>query len=80
MDDASTQQSEARMSNLKTGYQGPGNVTTGNTPEGVQGEHNKGDEFGARRPATSGTNHDADTSGESMNQGHGHPRDQHSQD
>ena len=68
------------MSDLKTGYQGPGNATTGNTPEGVQGEDNKGDEFGARRPATSGTNRDADATGESKNQGHSHPRDQHSSD
>ncbi len=68
------------MSDLKTGYQGPGNATTGNTPEGVQGENNKGDEFGARRPATSGTNRDADTTGVSKNQGHSHPRDQHSSD
>ena len=67
------------MSDLKTGYQGPGNTTTGNTPEGVQGENNKGDEFGARRPATSGTNHDADATGESKNQGHSHPRDQHTE-
>lgn len=64
------------MSKLKTTHQGPGNVTTGDTPEGTQGENNQGDEFGAKRPATSGTDRDLDRSGESKNQGHGHPREQ----
>jgi hypothetical protein len=64
------------VSDLKTTYQGPGNVTTGNTPEGTQGENNKGDEFGAKRPATAGTDRDLDRSGESQNQGHGHPREE----
>lgn len=64
------------MSDLKTTYQGPGNVTTGDTPEGVQGEDNKGSKFGAREPGTAGTNRDADRSGESKNQGHGHPREE----
>lgn len=65
------------MSDLKTTHQGLGNVTSGDTPKGTQGENNSGDEFGARRPGTAGTDRDADTTGESKNQGHGHPRDQH---
>lgn len=64
------------MSNLKTTHQGPGNVTSGDTPEGTQGENNRGEEFGAKRPATSGTDRDLDRSGESKNQGHGHPREE----
>jgi hypothetical protein len=64
------------MSDLKTTHQGPGNVTSGNTPKGTQGENNSGDEFGARRPGTAGTDRDLDTSGESKNQGHGHPREE----
>ncbi|HEX6039976.1 hypothetical protein [Longimicrobium sp.] len=64
------------MSNLKTTHQGSGNTTSGNTPEGAQGENNKGDEFGAKRPATAGTDRDLDRSGESKNQNHSHPQDQ----
>jgi hypothetical protein len=64
------------MSNLKTTHQGPGNVSTGDTPPGTQGENNRGEEFGASEPATRGTDRDLDTSGESRNQGHGHPREE----
>ena len=64
------------MSNLKTGHQGPGNVTTGNTPPGTEGENNQGAEFGASERATRGTDRDLDRSGESKNQGHGHPREE----
>ncbi|HEX6910582.1 MAG TPA: hypothetical protein VF142_09305 [Longimicrobium sp.] len=62
------------MSDLKTTRQGPGNTTSGDTPPGTHGEKNQGQEFGARRPGTAGTDRDLDRSGESKNQGHGHPR------
>jgi hypothetical protein len=64
------------MSDLKTSHQGPGNVTTGNTPPGTEGENNQGAEFGASDRSTRGTDRDLDTSGESKNQGHGHPREE----
>ena len=64
------------MSDLKTTHQRPGGVTTGNTPEGTQGENNEGAEFGASERGTRGTNGDADATGESKNQGHGHPREE----
>jgi hypothetical protein len=64
------------MSDLKATHQGPGNVTTGNTPRGTDGENNPGTEFGASDRATRGTDRDLDTSGESRNQGHGHPREE----
>lgn len=35
-----------------------------------------GDEFGANRPGTAGTDRDLERSGESKNQGHGHPREE----
>jgi hypothetical protein len=64
------------MSNPKTGHQGPGNIITGDTPVGTQGERGRGDELGAREPRTAGTDRDLDRSGESRNQGHGHPREE----
>ena len=64
------------MSDLKTTHQHPGGVTSGDTPKGTQGENNAGAEFGAREPGTAGTDRDADASGESKNQGHGHPREE----
>lgn len=64
------------MSDLKTTHQHPGGVTSGDTPKGTQGENNSGAESGAREPGTAGTDRDADASGESKNQGHGHPREQ----
>ena len=45
-------------------------------PPGESGERNAGQEFGARDAATRGTNRDADRSGQSKNQGHGHPREE----
>jgi hypothetical protein len=65
------------MSKLKTTYQGPGNITAGDTPPGTHGENEGGQQAGARRPGTAGTDRDTDTTGESKNQGHGHPRNQH---
>ena len=64
------------MSDLKTTHQHPGGVTSGDTPKGTEGEDNQGAEFGARDAATRGTDRDLDTSGESRNQGHGHPREE----
>lgn len=64
------------MSDLKTTHQGPGNVTSGDTPPDAQGERSRGEELGARQPGTAGTDRDLDRSGESRNQGHGHPREE----
>ncbi|HEX6748575.1 MAG TPA: hypothetical protein VF092_14855 [Longimicrobium sp.] len=64
------------MGDLKKTTQMPGGATTGMTPEGDEGEHNRGSEFGAREPGTAGTDRDLDRSGTSINQGHGHPREE----
>ena len=55
------------MSGLKEGHQQGGGVTTGNTPKGTHDDK-------PHTPSTSGTDRDADSSGESKNQGHSHPR------
>jgi len=55
------------MSGLKEGHQQSGGVDTGMTAKGTHDDK-------ARTPNTSGTNRDADTTGESKNQGHSHPR------
>jgi hypothetical protein len=62
------------MSKLKTTYQESGGHTTNNTPPGTENETQH-----PKHSGTSGTNHDADTTGESINQGHGHPRNEHNQ-
>ena len=64
------------MSDLKTTHQHPGGVTSGNTPEGSQGENNSGAEFDASERGTRGTDRDLDTTETSKNQGHGHPREE----
>ena len=64
------------MGDLKTTTQKPGGATTGMTPQGDEGEHNHGTEFGASDAATRGTDRDLDRSGTSINQGHGHPREE----
>lgn len=64
------------MADLKESHQQPGNVRTGHTREGAQGEDNRGAEFGTSERATRGTDRDLDRSGESKNQGHGHPREE----
>jgi hypothetical protein len=64
------------MAELKRGQQGPGGVPVGDTPKGDPGEDNRGAEFGTRERATRGTDRDADRSGRSKNQGHGHPREE----
>lgn len=67
------------MADLKKTTQTAPGVKTGRTPEGEQGEHNEGAEFGNERRATQGTDHDLDRSGTSKNQGHGHPREERGQ-
>lgn len=49
---------------------------SGGAPKKGDGADNQGAKFGASELATAGTNHDADPSGESKNQGHGHPREE----
>lgn len=62
------------MTDLKTDTQGNGGVKN---PLGSSGEEdNQGAEFGTAERATRGTNRDADPSGTSKNQGHGHPREE----
>ena len=64
------------MGDLKTTKQTPGGASTGMTREGEVGRHNEGAEFGASERATRGTDRDLDRSGTSINQGHGHPREE----
>lgn len=64
------------MTDLKKGVQ-QGNGRTGGVGHGDgSDEHNEGAEFGTAERATRGTDRDADPSGESANQGHGHPREE----
>jgi hypothetical protein len=67
------------MGELKTTTQTPGGANTGMTGEGDPGDGNRGPEFGASERATRGTDRDLDRSGESKNQGHGHPREERGQ-
>ena len=64
------------MSNSKRTHQHRGGATSGSTPPGTQGEENRGAEFGTREQGTRGTDRDLDRTGESKNQGHGHPREE----
>jgi len=64
------------MGDLKSTTQRPGGTHTGMTPEGDPGDGNRGAGFGASERATRGTDRDLDRSGESKNQGHGHPREE----
>lgn len=60
---------------LKKGQQTGAGPTTGIThPTDNQGENDTGAEFGTSERATRGTDRDADETGTSINQGHGHPR------
>lgn len=64
------------MADLKQTIQQGGGVKTGMQPKGEEppvNPDNEGAEFGTSERATRGTNRDADRSGESKNQGHGHP-------
>lgn len=68
------------MTDLKKSEQRGGGSTGGvGQPDGDSGEHNRGAEFGTAEKATRGTNRDADQSGVSKNQGHGHPREERGQ-
>lgn len=60
------------MGELKKAGQGDGGVPLGGTPSGDRGDGADG----ARNASTRGTDRDADPSGESKNQGHGHPREE----
>lgn len=71
---------EDGMSGLKKTTQVEGGVTTDKSPRQGEGDQNQGAEFGASDRGTRGTNRDADTSGVSHNQGHGHPREQRGSD
>lgn len=53
-----------------------GQAEPGAAPKKGEGADNQGKDFGTSEPATAGTNRDADRSGESKNQGHGHPREE----
>lgn len=66
------------MAKLRKGEQrGAGSSTGVSHPGGGDsGDENRGTKFGKREPGTAGTNRDADETGRSMNQGHGHPREE----
>jgi hypothetical protein len=66
------------MADLRKGEQrGTGRTGGISSPRGGDtGEENEGAEFGTSERATRGTDRDADRSGESRNQGHGHPREE----
>jgi hypothetical protein len=70
----------AQMTKLRKGEQRGAGSSTGVTHPsgGEEGEENHGAGFGTHEPGTAGTNRDADETGESMNQGHGHPREERS--
>ena len=61
------------MTDLKKGEQRDGGI---GHPSGDDRENDRGADFGTSERATRGTNRDADRSGESKNQGHGHPREE----
>lgn len=69
------------MADLKRGEQHGEGATggVGHPRGGEAGEENRGADFGTSERATRGTNRDADESGESKNQGHGHPREERNQ-
>ena len=64
------------MADLKRTTQRGGGVRTDRNPAEEEGRHNQGAEFGTSERATRGTDRDADSSGTSKNQGHGHPREE----
>ncbi len=66
------------MTDLRKGAQrGTGSTGGITAPRGGEtGESNRGADFGTSERATRGTNRDADRSGTSRNQGHGHPREE----
>lgn len=67
------------MSGLKKGAQRGAGRSGGTTqPSTGDSEKDRGAEFGTSERATRGTNRDADESGTSANEGHGHPREERS--
>jgi hypothetical protein len=67
------------MADIKTGAQrGSGREGGVTHPSSGDSENDRGAEFGTAERATRGTNRDADESGTSINQGHGHPREERS--
>ena len=65
------------MSGIKTGAQRGSGRDGGIThPGSGAGEDDRGAEFGTSERATRGTNRDADETGTSANQAHGHPREE----
>lgn len=67
------------MADLPKVRQGSKGTQTGMTPSDAPPDpENRGAEFGTSERATRGTNRDADRSGKSENQGHGHPREDRS--
>ena len=63
------------MSGLKKGaQQGTGRSGGMVPPNTGDSAEDRGAEFGTSERATRGTNRDADESGTSVNEGHGHPR------
>jgi hypothetical protein len=60
----------------KTTQTGTGSQTGRVAEAGGESEKDRGAEFGTAEQGTRGTNRDADPSGESMNQGHGHTREE----
>jgi hypothetical protein len=64
------------MADLKTEQQRDGGLRTGSTPKGDPAHTGHGAKADSPEPATRGTDRDVDRSGESKNQGHGHPREE----
>jgi hypothetical protein len=65
------------MSGIKKGaQQGSGRDGGVTHPNSGDSENDRGADFGTSERATRGTNRDADETGTSINQGHGHPREE----
>ncbi|MBW3630174.1 MAG: hypothetical protein KY464_12850 [Gemmatimonadetes bacterium] len=65
------------MTNLKKGVQqGSGRGAGITHPNSGDSEDDRGAEFGTSERGTRGSNRDADASGTSANQGHGHTREE----
>jgi hypothetical protein len=65
------------MTDIKKGEQAGGGDSSGvGAPRKGEDASNSGAEFGTSEPGTRGKNRDFDHSGESMNQGHGHTREE----
>lgn len=64
------------MADLSKQNQRPDGSRTG---RGESADHDTGAEFGTSERATRGTDRDADETGVSKNQGHGHPREERGQ-